>query len=441
MKLRTALSAVASTAAAALLLTGCAGGGGSLQSGGGDSASGWNKPTQSLKGVTLTYGGGTTVDAGIKEVQAAFAKATGVKWKKVVYPDPYEQTLLTKVAAGDKPDLAGWQPTTSELTPLQPTKNLLPMTGAPWLSKVDASTRDVAGFYDKTRYAAIVTSPSVIGVYYNKQVFEKYGITSTPKSFDEMLADAKKIKAAGGTAFEEAVGDQWPTQWTVQVQLAEAAKDGLWGRLNTNKEQFTSPTILNAIKQYKSMVDDGLYNRDIKTTTFVQQSDALLKGKAAMAIQVNALVLQMQQTASTEQIDNAIGWFPISKSGNVAMNIPDNKNGVVAFKTGDAKREAASKQFLNYWMTTGYKGYVDALKTVSIEPGVPTPEGVPEVVQTIAKSVGGSAGSMQSDALANPDLYINLANMVQGTQTPEQVAETTQKQFVGFAQAQGAKGF
>lgn len=440
MKLRTATAAAAVTAAAALFLSGCAGGG-SLQSGGDSSSSGWNKPTASLKGVTLTYGGGTTVDAGIKQVQAAFTKATGAKFKKVVYPDPYEQTLLTKVAAGDKPDLAGWQPTTSELTPLQPAKNLLPMTGAPWLNKVDPATRDVAGFFDKTRYAAIVTSPSVIGVYYNKQVFQKYGITSTPKNFDEMLADAKKIKAAGGTAFEDAVGDQWPTQWTVQVQLAEAAKSGLWSRLNTNKEQFTSPTILNAIKQYKSMVDQGLYNKDIKTTTFVQQSDALLKGKAAMAIQVNALVLQMQQTASTEQIDKSIGWFPISKSGTTAMNIPDNKNGVVAFKTGDAKREAAAKQFLNFWMTTDYKSYIGALKTVSIEPSVPTPDGVPEVVQTIAKSVGGSAGSMQSDAIANPDLYINLANMVQGTQTPEQVAETTQKQFAGFAQAQGVKGF
>ncbi len=439
--LRTAFTATAVTAAAALLLSGCAGGGSLQSSSGGSGASGWNKPTASLKGVTLTFGGGTTTDAGVKEVEAAFSKATGVKFKTTVYPDPYEQSLLTKVAAGDKPDLAAWQPTSSELAPLQPSKNLLPMTGAPWLSKIDPSIRDVTGFDGKTRYGALITSPSLMGVYYNKQVFAKYGITSVPKTYDEMVADAKKIKAGGGVAFEEAGGDQWPTQYGVQVQLSEASKAGLWTRINTNEEQFTSPTILDAIKRYQSLFTQGLENPDYKTTTFVQQSAALLSGKAAMATQVNALVLQMQQTASTAQIDKAIGWFPISGSGDLAMNIPDNKNGIVVFNTGDAKREAAAKQFLNFWMTTGYKGYIDALKTVSIEPAVATPAGVPQVVTTISKSVGGSAGSMQSDAIANPDLYINLANMLHGTETPQQVAATTQKQFAQFAQAQGAKGF
>ena len=48
---------------------------------------------------------------------------------------------------------------------------------------------------------------------------------------------------------------------------------------------------------------------------------------------------------------------------------------------------------------------------------------------------------MQSLAIANPDLYINLANMLQGTVTPEEVASTTQKQFEQFAKAQGAEGF
>lgn len=48
---------------------------------------------------------------------------------------------------------------------------------------------------------------------------------------------------------------------------------------------------------------------------------------------------------------------------------------------------------------------------------------------------------MQAQAIANPDLYIYLADMIQGTKTPEQVAQATQDQFAQLAKAQGATGF
>ena len=48
---------------------------------------------------------------------------------------------------------------------------------------------------------------------------------------------------------------------------------------------------------------------------------------------------------------------------------------------------------------------------------------------------------MQALAVANPDLYLNLADMIQGTKTPEQVAQATQDQFAQLAKAQGVTGF
>jgi len=53
-----------------------------------------------------------------QQVAANFNKATGAKIKIVTIPDPYEQSVQTKVATGDVPDLAMWQPTTSMLTSL-----------------------------------------------------------------------------------------------------------------------------------------------------------------------------------------------------------------------------------------------------------------------------------------------------------------------------------
>jgi raffinose/stachyose/melibiose transport system substrate-binding protein len=45
---------------------------------------------------------------------------------------------------------------------------------------------------------------------------------------------------------------------------------------------------------------------------------------------------------------------------------------------------------------------------------------------------------MQALAVANPDLYINLADMLAGQMTPEEVAKATQDQFEQLAEA--AKG-
>jgi len=72
---------------------------------------------------------------------------------------------------------------------------------------------------------------------------------------------------------------------------------------------------------------------------------------------------------------------------------------------------------------------------------VPSPATVPQALLDVNASLANSVGSMQALAVANPDLYIYLADMIQGTTTPEQVAQQTQDQFAQLAKAQGVAGF
>jgi ABC-type glycerol-3-phosphate transport system substrate-binding protein len=429
-----------SIAAATLLLglAACSDPGADTGSGGPVS---WADPTASLSGTKLTIWAAQNSNTVPEQVVAAFEKATGADVDVVTIPDPYEQGVQTKVATGDKPDLAFWQPTASMLTAINAKTNLQPLTDAPWLSKLAPELKDITGILDGTRYAALVTSPAVEGVYYNKEVFAANGITALPKSFDEMVAAARSLKAKGVTPFFEMAGDRWATQWWVQVQLADAAKNGLWDKINTGKETFTGPVVLDAIKKYKSLIDEGLFNADIKTAKFEDQGAALLDGKAAMAVQVNSFFGQLQAKADTAALDKKIGFFPISPNGNIGTFIPDQSNALVAFRTGDAKREAAARQLLAYWMGPGYQDFVNARKTVSLQPAVANPAGVPKALLDVHASLGTAAGSMQALAVANPDLYINLADMIVGTMTPEQAAKATQDQFAQLAKAAGAPGF
>ena len=429
---------MAALAAVALIASGCSDPGAAPTS---DTVATWPDATAKLDGVNLTIWAAQNSNTVPKQVIEAFKTATGANVTVVTIPDPYEQGIQTKVATGDKPDLAFWQPTASMLTALNAKSNLQNLDGAPWLSELSPDLKDITGILDGNRYAALITSPAVEGVYYNKEVFAANGITTMPKNLDEMLADARALKKKGVTPFFEMGGDKWATQWWVQVQLADAAKDGLWDRINTGKDTFSSPVVLDSIKKYKSLIDEGLFNSNIKTATFEDQGDALLNGKAAMAVQVNSFFGQLQAKADTATLDKKIGFFPISPSGNVGTFIPDQSNALVAFKTGDAKREAAARQLLSFWMGTDYPAFIADRQTVSLKTAVQSPAGVPQALQDVHASLGKSVGSMQALAVANPDLYLNLADMIAGTMTPDQVASATQKQFAQLAKAAGATGF
>lgn len=440
MKITWKNSVVAATAVAALTLSlaSCSDPG----AGGGDAGPAtWPDQGADLTGTTLTIWAAQNSSETADSVIEGFEAATGANVEVQTIPDPYEQGIQTKVATGDMPDLAFWQPTASSLTALNARQNLQSLEGAPWVDDYADNYADITGILDDTRYAALVSTPAVEGVYYNKQVLADAGITETPANWDEFLADARQLKEQGVTPFYEMGGDRWATQWWVSVQLADAAKDGLWDRVNTGEETFTDATIQGAIDDYQGLIDEGLFNEDIKTATFEDQGDALLAGDAAMVVQVNSFFGQLQAKTDTAELNEKIGFFPISPEGNVATFIPDQSNALVAFKTGDDAQEAASRQFLSYWMGDGYADFVTDQATVPLLTGVETPADVPQALVDAAASVPDAAGSMQVLAIANPDLYINLADMIQGTKTPEEAAEATQQQFAELAKAQGATGF
>ena len=405
-------------------------------------AAGSVDPTASLKGVTLTFWTAQNSVDEPKQVIAAFEKATGATVNTVVVPDPYESDFPTKLASGDKPDLGFWQPTQSTLPFINPAQNLLPLDNEPWV-KLLGTTEQGLGQVDGHRFAAVVTSPAVLGVYYNKADFAKAGITSMPNSYDELLADAKQIKAKdqGVAPFFEVGGDKWPLQWQVQTQMTDLP-DSFWSNLNANKDSWTNPAIVSAITKYKTQVlDGGLAQADYKTGTFADQGTAVMKGTAAMAVNVTALQSEIQAASTTDQMDSTIGWFPIANSAAKAEYSPDQTNGVVAFNTGDAKREAAARQFINFWLTTDYKDYITAQKIVSIEPSVPNPAGLPQTAIAQATALPTATGVFQVKALTAPDMHLALADMVFGTKSPQQVAQAAEDQFTQVLKARGVAGF
>jgi raffinose/stachyose/melibiose transport system substrate-binding protein len=437
------LSALALTAAAVLSAAACSDP--SADDSGKDDAGAHPavKPTARLDGVKLTmWTAQNTVNAP-KQVIDAFEKATGAKVSTQAIPDLYEQNVPTKLASGDKPDLMFWQPSISTLPFIKPQQNLQTLDGEPWVNKLGGTERSL-GVIDGKRYAAIVTSPAMLGVYYNKDVFRKAGLADKdfPKSYDQLLQLGHRVvDKTAAAAFYEAGKDQWPLQWQMQVQLTDLKKTW-WDRLNQNKEKWTDPVVVHAVKKYKDkLLGAGLAQRDYKTGTFTGQADALWSGDVGMVLNVTSFQTQLQAKHSTKELDDRIGWFPIANSSATGMYSPDQTNGVVAFKTGDDKRERAARQFMDFWLGPDYQDYIAKMKIPSVQPGVPDPQGLPETARAQAEGLPHAIGVFQAKAIVAPDTHIYLADMLYGKKSPEQVAKAIQDQFAQVAKAQGAPGF
>ena len=400
-------------------------------------------PTARLDGVKLTmWTAQNTVDAP-KQVIDAFEKATGAKVETQAITDLYEQHVPTKLASGDRPDLMFWQPSISTLPFVQPQQNLLTLDGEPWVSTL-GDTEKSLGVIDGKRYAAIVTSPAMLGVYYNKDVFKQAGLGEKdfPKSYDELLALGRKVAdQTDAAAFYEAGGDKWPLQWQMQLQLTDLDRQW-WADLNANKKKWTDPVVVGAIKKYKEkLLDAGLAQKNYRTGTFTGQADALWKGEAGMVLNVTSFQSQLQAKHSTAEIDRKIGWFPVANSSATGLYSPDQTNGVVAFRTGDDKRQNAARQFLAFWLGPDYPDYIKAMKIPSVQPSVPTPGGLPETSKAQVAALPKAVGVFQAKAIVAPDTHLYLADMIFGKKSPQQVAQAIQDQFAQVAKAQGAPGF
>ncbi|MFB7897179.1 ABC transporter substrate-binding protein [Streptomyces xiamenensis] len=400
-------------------------------------------PLGDLSGVTLTLWTAQSTATAAAPVIEAFEAATGASVRTEAIPDLYEQNVPTRLAAGDMPDLLFWQPSISTLPFIHPQRHLLPLDNEPWVAEL-GPTEASLGVLDGTRFAAVVSSPAMLGVYYNKAVFAEAGLSEAdfPHSYDELLRLGHTVRDRTDAApFYEAGGDQWPLQWQVQAQLTDLP-DNWWEGLNRNEEHWTDPVVVEAITTYRDeLLGAGLAQDDYRTGTFTGQAEALWEGDAAMALNVTALQTLFQAQHTTAEIDATIGWFPVANSDARGLYSPDQANGVVAFRTGDETRQNAARQFLAYWLGPGYPDYLDARKITSVQPAVLTPDGLPRIALDQLAALPQAHGVFQAKAIVAPELHTGLAELIYGEKSPEAVAQFVDDQFSEIAQAQGAAGF
>jgi N,N'-diacetylchitobiose transport system substrate-binding protein len=185
--------------------------------------------------------------------------------------------FVTAIAGGKVPDVAEmgttWTPEFADQGGLVEQPKFKP--GDYVSSLVDAATLN-GKVYGKPWYAG------ARALIYRKDIFKKAGIDNPPATWDEMMADAKAIKAkvpgvypVSYTGLTEHM--YLPTIWQAGGQIA--TKDG-----DTWKSALNTPEAAKALEYYASFYKDGL---DPKAAVGWEEPDAqtaFINGDVAMLI-------------------------------------------------------------------------------------------------------------------------------------------------------------
>ncbi|MFF9850408.1 extracellular solute-binding protein [Streptomyces litmocidini] len=232
-----------------LVLTAAACGGGSPADGSGSGG-----------GKTLTYwasnqGANLEVDKKVLQPELdRFEKETGIKVELEVIPwSDLLNRILTAATSGQGPDVLNIGNTWS--ASLQSTGALLPWD-AKNFGAIGGKDRFVASALGSTGApgqdpAAVPLYSMAYALYYNKKMFKDAGIAKPPATWDELIADGKKLSKDGKSALGVEGGNLAENIHQVFVLGKQHGADFF---TPDGKADFTSDGAVAAVKQYVDLM-------------------------------------------------------------------------------------------------------------------------------------------------------------------------------------------
>ncbi|MFE7170948.1 ABC transporter substrate-binding protein [Streptomyces sp. NPDC057616] len=272
------------TMSLALAATACGGG---SSSGGGS-----NDSPKTLTYWASNQGASIAIDKKVLQPELdKFEKQTGIKVKLEVVPwSDLLNRILTATTSGQGPDVLNIGNTWS--ASLQATGALLPWD-AKNFGKIGGKDRFVDSALGSTGAegkdpAAVPLYSMAYALYYNKEIFADAGISKPPATWDELIADGKKIKAKGKSPLGAEGANVSENIHHVFVFAKQHGGDFFTA---DGKPDFTNPKVVDAVKQYVDLMakdkviptGDAEYAQNQSVSDFAKGKQAMLLWQSAAA--------------------------------------------------------------------------------------------------------------------------------------------------------------
>jgi len=169
-------------------------------------------------------------------------------------------------------------------------------------------------------------------LWYNKTVFSKNGIEKAPETWDEFIATAEKLKAAGVTPL--ALGDNgaWAAGHLFEDILAGVVgADGYKG-LWDGKTSWSDPKVTDALNTFRTVL--SYVNSDHTALSWDQANQLVIDGKAAMTIMGDWIDGDYVAKKFTD-----FGWAPVPGTKGLYVALSDTFGLPKGAKQSDLMKE------------------------------------------------------------------------------------------------------
>jgi raffinose/stachyose/melibiose transport system substrate-binding protein len=192
----------------------------------------------------------------------------------------------------------------------------------------------------------------VVGLWYNKDLFEQAGIAGPPATWAELLTDVQTLKDKGIVPISIAAGaaDTWTSMfWWAYLSVRICGADGMNTAITTG--DWTADCFVKAGEAFKQLIDLQPFQPGFEAATHPAQEGEFGNGKAAMMVQGQwAAGAQLSNSESGQGIGDALAWAPFPMVDGGAGQATDVFGGGDNYAVGrDAPKEAVD--FLK-WLTT-----------------------------------------------------------------------------------------
>jgi raffinose/stachyose/melibiose transport system substrate-binding protein len=146
---------------------------------------------------------------------------------------------------------------------------------------------------------------NIEGIFYNKKIFAEQGI-SVPKTWEELIADANKLKAAGIQPFTAGGKSGWPVSRWIGAYIFRSLGGDAMAAVANKSAKLTDPNYVAAAQAIQDMGKAGLFPVGVASEDLPTAYNDLVTGKAAMEYQGTWLLANIndpaQNTVGLDQI-------------------------------------------------------------------------------------------------------------------------------------------
>lgn len=253
-----------------------------------------------------------------------------VNYQVVKNTDEFLQAQQVRLLSGTDIDVTSVRP--ESMADYVEAGYLLDLTGADYLDNYMESTLGNATIDGKVY--GVPGAINLIGVYYNKDMFEEYGI-KVPTNWDEFIAAMEAFKAQGSYSLASGYKDGWPTEFDVYNFFHDLMirDPDIFKKVNSGEVKYTDEIFLDTFRKIDEFYKAGyilpdclsLTGADIDPLFIGQQIPMVINGEWGAAT-YDAVDLEFELGLLPLYVESTQDLYAATTVGNYECGVASTKH-------------------------------------------------------------------------------------------------------------------